>query len=193
MARPSLRFLSLTLFILYSADITKSTVPTNFIEASCSATRHPELCVKSLSIHANAIQKNPYILTQTALTVSLALAESTKANMLKLTSIKGLKAPEYGALKDCLDQIDDSVDRLSQSIREIEKLSEAQGEDFMWHKSNVQTWSSSALTDIKTCEEGFSGQTLDGKIKASVQGQVTNVEQLISNALALIKQCEAKH
>ncbi|GFZ15213.1 hypothetical protein Acr_24g0014030 [Actinidia rufa] len=42
--------------------------------------------------------------------------------MLKLANTKGLKPTEYGALKDCLDQIEDSVNWLIQSAREIEQL-----------------------------------------------------------------------
>ncbi|KAI8540298.1 hypothetical protein RHMOL_Rhmol09G0251900 [Rhododendron molle] len=115
-----------------------------------------------------------------------------EANMLKLTNMKGLKPMEYGALKDCLDQVADTVVRLSRSAREIEELGQAQGGDFSWHKSNVETWTNEALNQVRACAGGFLGQTLDGKIKDSVQAQTTKVRGLISMVLELVRQFEGK-
>ena len=50
--------------------------------------------------------------------------------MLKLTKLRGLKAKTYAALKDCFDEMDDTVDRLSQLVQELEKLRRARGDDF---------------------------------------------------------------
>ncbi|KAH7841537.1 hypothetical protein Vadar_031263 [Vaccinium darrowii] len=167
--------------------------PMNFIEASCSATTYPQVCIRSLSKYATAIQESPLQLTQTALTVTLALVESTKANMLKLTDIKGLKPMEYGALKDCLDQVEDSMDRLSQSVRELEKLGQAQDEeDISWHLRNVEAWTNTAQNQVRTCAGEFSSRALDGKIKDSVQAQTSKVGHLISIALELVQLFEVK-
>ncbi|KAA8533842.1 hypothetical protein F0562_031359 [Nyssa sinensis] len=181
-------------FFFYIAGTAESTVtPNNFIKASCSATTYPALCVQSLSIYATAIQKSPRQLAQTALSVSLTRAESTKTFVTKLTKFKGLKAREYQAIKDCLEEMNDTVDRLSQSVRELKNLGKARGPDFLWHMSNVQTWVSAALTDGNTCMEGFAGRKLDGRIKSSIRARVTNVAQVTSNALALVNQFAAKY
>ena len=103
-----------------------------------------------------------------------------------------IKSTEYGALKDCLDQIEDSVNRLNQSAREIEQLGQAQGDEFSWHASNVVTWISAALAKLDTCGKGFSDRALDGKIKASVHQEVIHVWQIIRNALELFQHFAAQ-
>lgn len=112
--------------------------------------------------------------------------------MAKLTKFKGLKAREYGAIKDCLEEIGDSADWIQKSIQELNAASKSKGKDFLWHMSNVETWVSAALTDQNTCLDGFSGRALDGRIKNSVRARVTNVAQVTSNALALVNQFAAK-
>ncbi|XP_059666978.1 21 kDa protein-like [Cornus florida] len=173
------------------ASSTAAASSLNFIKASCSATRYPALCVKSLSNYASAIQKSPRQLAQTALNVSLTRAESTRKFVTKLTKFKGLKSREYAAIRDCLEEIGDSVDRLSKSIGELKHMGKAHGPDFLWHMSNVETWVSAALTDESTCMDGFAGRALDGRIKTSIRAWVTHVAQVTSNALALVNQLAA--
>ena len=107
--------------------------------------------------------------------------------------MKGLKSREYEAVKDCLEEMGDTVDRLSKSIHELKHIGQAKGQDFLWHMSNVETWVSAALTDENTCLDGFSGKALDGKVKASIKAQVVNVAQVTSNALALVNSYASKH
>ncbi|XP_027332516.1 21 kDa protein-like [Abrus precatorius] len=186
--------LFLLLSVLYIAGIAKLTIasPSNFIKSSCSTTQYPALCVESLSVYATTIQQDPHQLVQTALSVSLNRTESTKAFVTKCNKFRGLKPREYAALHDCAEEISDSVDRLSRSLKEL-KLCNVKGEDFNWHISNVETWVSSALTDESTCSDGFAGNALNGKIKASIRAKMVNVAQVTSNALALINQYAAKH
>ncbi|CAL5343881.1 hypothetical protein CsSME_00029024 [Camellia sinensis var. sinensis] len=193
MARTNLPLLPLILSLLYIAGKAESAASTNFIEVSCKATQYPAVCVQSLSAYASAIQQSPRQLAQTALSLSQARAESMKAFVKKLTKFKGLKAREYAAIKDCLDEIGDSVDRISQSVQELKAMGKGKGKDFLWHMSNVETWVSAALTDENTCLDGFSGRALEGRIKTSVRARVTNVAQVTSNALALVNQLAAKY
>ncbi|CAL5424087.1 unnamed protein product [Camellia sinensis] len=125
---------------------------------------------------------------RTALSTSLATTGSVKANMLMLKNLKGLKATDYKVLKDCLGHVEESVDKLSQSVRELKFLGQVQGDKFFPHQSHVQTWTSTALTELNDCEEGLSGKDLGGKIKDSIRGQITNAKKQISNALATINQ-----
>lgn len=182
--------LFLLLCVLYVANA--AAIPSNFIKSSCSTTQYPALCVESLSVYANTIQQDPHQLVQTALSLSLNRSDSTKAFVTKCNKFRGLKPREYAALHDCAEEISDSVDRLSKSLKEL-KLCKVKGEDFNWHISNVETWVSSALTDESTCSDGFAGKALNGKIKASIRGRMVNVAQVTSNALALINQYAAKH
>lgn len=109
-----------------------------------------------------------------------------------MKKFRGLKKREYEAIKDCIEEMSDSVDRLSKSVQELKYMGQAKGQDFLWHVSNVETWVSAALTDENTCVDGFAGRALDGKIKASISARVTNVAQVTSNALSLVNQFASK-
>ncbi|XP_008234382.1 PREDICTED: 21 kDa protein [Prunus mume] len=194
MARASVFFLLLPIFYFVgTANSTATTSDTNFIKSSCSATTYPQVCIQSLSSYATSIQQSPRQLAQAALSVSLTRAQKAKTFVTKLAKFKGLKAREYGALKDCLEEMGDTVDRLSKSVQELKNMGKSKGQDFVWHMSNVETWVSAALTDDNTCLDGFSGKALDGKIKASIRAQVLNVAQCTSNALALCNRFASKH
>ncbi|GFY83274.1 pectin methylesterase inhibitor 1 [Actinidia rufa] len=191
MARANLPWLPL--FLAISLLYISGAAANKFIEASCKATTYPSVCIESLSAYASAIQQSPRQLTQTALTVSLTRAMSVKTFVAKLVKVKGLKAREYQAIKDCFDEMSDSVERIQKSVRELKHIGKAKGKDFLWHMSNVETWVSAALTDENTCLDGFSGKDMDGRIKNSIRARVTNVAQVTSNALALINQFAAKY
>lgn len=168
------------------------------IEAACRATRYPVLCVQYLSNYTNGTVQSPEQLAQIALSVSLYRAVQTRAYMLKVA--KELEAASkmaeyYKAVKDCLAQISDSVNQLSQSIRELRRLScepEPAGDDFFWHISNVETWVSAALTDASFCLDELPGGN-NGKLKATIKEKVLNVAQATSNALALFHRYAAKY
>ncbi|MED6150615.1 hypothetical protein PIB30_074067 [Stylosanthes scabra] len=175
--------------VTFTGNNYASASPSNFIKSCCSTTRFPNVCVESLSVYANTIQQDPHELAQTALSLSLNKSESTRAFVSNCNKLRGLKPREYAALKDCAEEISDSCDRLSKSLKEL-KLCKVKGEDFRWHISNVETWVSSALTDDSTCGDGFSG---NGKMKDSIRGRMVNLAQVTSNALSLITQYASKY
>ncbi|KAK3188796.1 hypothetical protein Dsin_028357 [Dipteronia sinensis] len=78
-------------------------------------------------------------------------------------------------IKDSLDEVNDTVDRLSKSVQELKESGQSKGPDFEWHMSNVETWVSAALTDENTCSDGFAGTAFDGKVMASVRAQIVSV------------------
>ncbi|KAM7491738.1 hypothetical protein LguiA_034659 [Lonicera macranthoides] len=188
-----LPILPLFLLLLHLSTAAPPSPATDFIKSSCKATTYPALCVQSLTVYASTIQRSRRQLAQTALSVSLAKAQSAKAFVAQLAKTKGLKPREYAALKDCIEEMGDTADRLSKSVRELKNTGRASGPDFIWHMSNVETWVSAALTDDNTCLDGFSGRVLNGKIKDSVRGRVTNLVQVTSNALALVNSLAEKH
>ncbi|XP_054815525.1 21 kDa protein-like [Prosopis cineraria] len=187
MAKPSvLSLLSLIAVISVSAAAAASASSTsNFIKTSCSTTTYPPLCLKSLSDYATTIQQDPYKLVQTALSFSLNKTVETRAFVSKLRSVSGLKPRDLTALRDCTEEMADSVDRLGRSLKEL-KLCKPKSEDFTRHMSNVETWVSSALTDESACRYGFAGKALNGRIKASIRARMVNVAHVTSNALFLI-------
>ncbi|KAF9668240.1 hypothetical protein SADUNF_Sadunf15G0108500 [Salix dunnii] len=79
--------------------------------------------------------------------VSLANGQSTKTLASKLTKLRGLKPRVKASVKDCL-QIDDTVNRLRNSITELKNIGEAKGrQDSQFLISNLQTWAIKARID----------------------------------------------
>ncbi|XP_050228476.1 21 kDa protein-like [Mercurialis annua] len=188
----------LYLLVFFSAlflagKVSSTSSPIEFIKVSCQATRYPDLCVQCLSGYASAIQQNDQHLALTALSVSLARARSATEYVKKLSKVRGIKPREYQAVKDCIENMGDSVDRLSQSIKELGRMGRAVGRDFMWRMSNVQTWVSAALTDENTCVDGFAGRRMDGNVKAAIKRKITDVARVTSNALALVNRFASKN
>ncbi|XVF13309.1 hypothetical protein REPUB_Repub08aG0197600 [Reevesia pubescens] len=199
MARLSL-FMLVFSFAFYMAGMaasastsTSNSSPTDYIVTSCKATRYPALCVECLSGYASAIGQNKQHLAQTALSVGLSRAQSAAAFVAKMTQMRGIKPRERQAVKDCIENMGDTVDRLSQSVKELGHMGRAVGQDFMLHMSNVQTWVSAALTDENTCLDGFAGSVMDGNIKIAIRRRVVHVAQVTSNALALVNRFAARH
>lgn len=93
-------------------------------------------------------------------------------------------------MKDCIEELSDSVDELRNSIGEMSQL---RGSNFNQVINDIQTWVSAALTDENTCTDGFAGKTMNGKLKIAVNGRIVNVAQLTSNALALINKYALLH
>lgn len=186
-------FFVLNMSGMAESAITKNSNPMDFIKASCKATRYPALCVRCLSGYASAIKQNDRQLAQTALSVSLTKVRSAATFVAKMSKARGLKAREYQAVKDCIENLGDTVDRLNQSIPELRRLGPAGGQDFRWHMSNVQTWVSAALTNENTCLDGFAGRVMVGNVKAAIQSRVRSVAQVTSNALALVNRLGSKH
>ncbi|CAL9247312.1 unnamed protein product [Arabidopsis halleri] len=196
-------FYTLFLFLLFTTMLTASSAPVatgtskraiNFIEASCKATTYPTVCVNALSGYANSIQTSPRRLAETALNVTVTQAQSTKVFVWRLGRFKTLKKREIQAIKDCIEEINDAVDRLTKSIYEVKMCGSAKGRDQFWfHMSNAQTWTSAALTNANTCSDGFAGRVMDGRIKNSVGARILNLGRGTSNALALINAFAKKY
>ncbi|KAK4751758.1 hypothetical protein SAY87_020556 [Trapa incisa] len=160
---------------------------TSFIQLSCKSTRYPSLCVECLSSYAGVIRENDQALARVSLSVTLSRARQAVAFVGGLSHGQGISHREFRAIRDCVANLGGSVDRLVQSIDEMDKMAKsAPGDDFDWHVSNVQTWISGALTSENTCLDGFAGRAMDGNIKTSVSAKVLDLTRVTSNALALM-------
>lgn len=161
---------------------------TGFIEASCKSTRYPSLCVQCLSSYASVIRENEQALARVALSVTLSRARHAVAFVGGMSRSPGISPREFRAVRDCVANLGGSVDRLVQSIGEVDQMAKAApgDEDFNWHVSNVQTWVSGALTSENTCLDGFASRAVDGNIKTMVSSKVLDLTHVTSNALALM-------
>ncbi|CAN1180519.1 Pectinesterase inhibitor 11 [Linum perenne] len=178
-----------TLLAAAAAATATAAIPTaaDFIKTSCAATSYPTLCIHTLTPYAPTIRTSTRRLAVTALSVSLSTAKSTKSYVSKL---QPSKPREAAAVKDCAEEIEDTVDRLTKSIKEL-KGGGGAAESFEWHLSNIETWVSAALTDESTCVDGFGDEStcvdgFSGEVREVVRGKVERVVHLTSNGLALV-------
>lgn len=189
--------LSLTLVQAEHPIVRRRSRARAFIELQCQKTLYPDLCTRSLSYYVNNFTTtlSQQKLSQFALRVSLARAESTQAYVTEVAKgLKKTKGKDVIAVKECLDQINDGVAQLSNCIKETSNIKEnGESSDFPWHASNVQTWMSAALTDASFCIDGFSGRALGGKTKAMIKAKVLNLQQVTSNALSLFNRFAARY
>ncbi|KAL0299396.1 UNVERIFIED_CONTAM: hypothetical protein Scaly_3010700 [Sesamum calycinum] len=163
---------------------------TEFIRTSCSTTTYPKLCYSALASHASTIQQNPMLLAHAALSVSLDTARSTSVDMVKLSRSTGMTPRQVGAMRDCIEELSDSVEQLRKSVAEMNQM---KGSNFGLIMNDIQTWVSAALTDDDTCMDGFAGKFMNGAVKTAVRGRIVNVAHMTSNALALINSFAALH
>ncbi|WOG90411.1 hypothetical protein DCAR_0209655 [Daucus carota subsp. sativus] len=165
-----------------------------FVEAQCRTTRYTDLCVRGLLPYVNSKIHTQQQLAQVALSVSLSRARFTRAYVISVAKqLQQTRTPDYAAVEDCLNQINDGVTQIAQSVKEFRQMSVDGEKQFLWHESNVQSWVSAALTDATQCIDGFSAYTIKSKVKATIKAKVLNVAQVTSNALALFNGYTARH
>ncbi|KFK26754.1 hypothetical protein AALP_AA8G289200 [Arabis alpina] len=163
-----------------------------FVKTACNSTTYPDKCYKSLSSYSSTIKSNPIKLCTTALSVNVKFAKEATSVVSKLlrSSQKTLAGrrnkmlPETLILKDCLEEMKDTIVELRQAITEMKTLHD--GDSVAEHITNVRTWVSSALTDEGTCTDGFEEVKVNKKTKKKVTKVVDELARTTSNSLALI-------
>ncbi|WOL09958.1 hypothetical protein Cni_G18712 [Canna indica] len=191
------RYITLSLVLLLAAAIcasaaaptaaTKSVPRTSaFIRSSCRATRYPQICERCLATYVPPVHRSPRGVAAAALSVSADKARSVSAYVSRMSAkAPSARSRESGAVRDCLETMRDSVDRLRRSVHEMGRMGRARSPRFAWHLSNVQTWVSAALTDESTCLDSLS-QNAGPAVRAAIRKRVEEVAQVTSNALALV-------
>ncbi|RDX93554.1 Pectinesterase inhibitor 3, partial [Mucuna pruriens] len=172
-------FLSLLLTFPTVFTSAAQSKPQDLVRSSCVHARYPRLCLRTLSNYAGPTN-TPLDLARATLRVSLA--HTRRASKFLQALSKGgttaMSKRQRSALRDCTEQISDSVEQLRRSLDELQHL---RSETFRWQMSNAQTWVSAALTDGDTCLDGFGGNA-----RPDVKSRVTDVARVTSNALYMI-------
>ncbi|XP_058732820.1 pectinesterase inhibitor 9-like [Vicia villosa] len=186
--------ISLVIFLslLFESSLAKHNSQTiTYIKSSCNGTLYPNLCIRCLNKFSHSTINGPQHLAQLALSVSLSKALQTRAYLLNVA--KELKTIDHNnkrmhlTVQDCVNQISDSVDQLTQAIKELKRFNQFNtiiNDKVLWHISNVETWVSTALTDASSCVESFSGHRISKRV-ATIKVRAKNVAEVTSNALAL--------
>ncbi|KAK9058964.1 hypothetical protein SSX86_021582 [Deinandra increscens subsp. villosa] len=192
----SLLVLSLTILGTLLGTIESRSRARTYLEATCKSTLYSDLCVATLLPYANKHElPSPQKIAQISLTTCLAKARFTKAyvDMVAKQLNKTGNPGEYQALEECLSQINNGVNQITQSVKELQKMGKDGEELFVWHESNMQSWISAALTDTTTCMDGVLGDEIGSRTKSMIKARFLNVKQLASNSLALLNRFTARH
>ncbi|KAG7980705.1 hypothetical protein I3843_05G196600 [Carya illinoinensis] len=92
----------------------------NYIKTSCNSTTYPALCYKSLSPYAFKIKENPHHLCKTALSRTLKAARNASSTVKRLSrQMAGLTRLEAAVIKDCIVNMENSLDELKQYIKSV--------------------------------------------------------------------------
>ncbi|XP_077239954.1 plant invertase/pectin methylesterase inhibitor superfamily protein [Tasmannia lanceolata] len=183
---PTNPFFLLTIF-LSLLSLSSETQPatgrkpdSDLIRLSCVHARYPNLCINSLSAYAGSAQ-TPNGLAQAAVSVSLSRAQNVTIFLSRFLNAETVSKRERSTLRDCVEQLSDSIDELRKTLSELRHLRSG---TFRWQMSNAETWVSAALTNDDTCADGF--KSVNGSAKMAVRRKISNVARVTSNALYLV-------
>ncbi|KAB5525362.1 hypothetical protein DKX38_023111 [Salix brachista] len=156
---------------------------TNYLKKACNSTLYPQICFESLSSYTSTIKTNGLKLCTKALTVTLKAASNTSRLVKSLSKEGNLSKAEAGIIKDCIDEMGDSIDMLKQSLK---ALGSVNGSEIEFLISNIKTWMSAAMTDETTCTDGIDERKISDEVMRKIRKTIVNISMLTSNALALI-------
>nr|XP_043620290.1 pectinesterase inhibitor 9-like [Erigeron canadensis] len=197
--------ISLTIFAFSITTVESRSRARMYLELQCRSALYPDLCVETLLPYVSRSGlPSPQMLSQISLATCLSKARYTKTylNMIAkklLVNETGSSVDEsseynYQAIEECLRQINDGVNQITHSFKELQQIGKDGDEKFVWHESNVQTWVSAALTDATTCIDGLLG---DGMISRRdimmIKARFLNVKQLASNSLAMFSRFTTRY
>ncbi|CAA3024306.1 21 kDa -like [Olea europaea subsp. europaea] len=175
--------LTILLFISLAQSASPLKASKTFITKSCTNATYPPLCVKTLIPYAPKVGTKPLKLCNAALTEAILAASNASAAVSKIAKQNGLARYEAKAIKDCIEDMKDTVYELKLTLNAIGHLNDPDKE-LQW--DNAKTWASAAITDIESCMDGFSGRKVNPIVKKKIRSSITGVQKLTSNALSLV-------
>ncbi|KAL7593554.1 pectinesterase inhibitor 9 [Lactuca sativa] len=198
MPQTFLSFLVISLTIFQLSTIVESRSRARmYVELQCRSAIYPQLCAQTLLPYvAKTGLLSPQLLAQISLASCLSKARYTKIylNMVAKKLNETKNSANYLAIDDCVHQINDGVNQITQSYKELEQMGKDGDEKFMWHESNVLSWISAALTDATTCIEEMLGDgIISRREQAMIRARFLNVKQLASNSLAMFNRFTVRY
>lgn len=142
------------------------------ITSWCSQTPHPQSCEHFLGTSLNndpIKEKQDFV--KILLKVTLERAQHAGSHTLTLGP-KYRNEHEKAAWADCLELYDNTILNINKTVDPNKKCSQV----------DVQTWLSTALTDLETCKAGFEELGVSDYVWPLMNN---NVSSLISNTLAM--------
>lgn len=167
-------FLTLLLSVLSLISFASSThVSNKDIKGWCRNTPYPKLCQNHFKSHSSFFPQKKSDFRNMAIKATLEEALSAQSHNKWLGS-KCRNEKEKAAWADCLQLYQNTINQLNHTIDPKSKCSDV----------DAQTWLSTALTNLETCNSGFR----ELGVSDFVLPQMTNnVSRLICNTLAINK------
>ncbi|KAK1317169.1 hypothetical protein QJS10_CPA05g00395 [Acorus calamus] len=181
MARPSTTIhIAVSLLLIATVMVSATNATDDNVREACKATRHPALCVRTLSPFSRAAGSSPHRWARAAVSVALAETERVRLDLSRevRTRIRAGSPRARGALADCAECFGDAVGELWSSLMTLRAVT------FGPQMGDVETWVSAALTDVFTCVDGL--KEVRWVAAGTVEGKAVNVTCLAGNALALV-------
>ncbi|KAK4780368.1 hypothetical protein SAY87_016474 [Trapa incisa] len=159
------------------------------IRSACSSTLYPDLCFSAVAASTEAsgrISTNKDVI-EASLNLTITAVQHNFFAVEKLIAARGgsLTKREKTALHDCLETIDETLDELHAAVEDLHLYPKKKS--LKQHADDLKTIMSSAITNQETCLDGFSHESADKKIRATLLAGQVHVEKMCSNGLAMIK------
>ncbi|XP_031119062.1 pectinesterase-like [Ipomoea triloba] len=158
------------------------------VKSSCTATLYPELCYSAIANVSGASDKvrSQKDVIEMSLNITTTAVEQNYFVIEKLLKTrKGLTEREKTALHDCLEMIDETLDELHETEKDLEAYPNKK--TLKQHADDLKTLVSAAITNQETCLDGFSHGDADKHVRQILLKGQAHVEKMCSNALAMIK------
>ena len=176
MAKPLLLLVLSLIFLSFLSPTLSSTI-SNDIDWWCNKTPHPKICKHYYMTHNPKVKNStPKVKSEFKKSiVQIALEESLKAKTLnKWLGLKCRNSEEKAAWNDCMQLYEQTITLLNQTLDSTTKCT----------NYDMQTWLSTALTNLETCKAGFVELNVSNNVLPLMSN---NVSDLISNFLAINK------
>ncbi|XP_059441754.1 pectinesterase 2-like [Corylus avellana] len=143
------------------------------IQGWCSQTPHPQPCQHFIMMKNHSNHHNSFAVFQ-QMTKQIALDQALKTQRQTIwLRPNSQNIREKAAWADCIHLFGNTIHRLKQTI----------GNHGQHTDEDVQTWLSSALTNLDTCQTGFT----ELGVSSNILPLLSNVSKLVTNALATNK------
>ncbi|XP_017696868.2 pectinesterase-like [Phoenix dactylifera] len=141
----------------------------------CNRTPYPNSCTHSMGHLAHASHVEESHIHHMSIQVALDHAVQARARAIGL-GLMNLDKHEQSAWSDCIELYEATVQQLDLTLR-LNPLNPSS-------HSDERSWLSAALTNLDTCRTSFSEVNVS---VSTIEPLLTNVSELISNSLAIIR------
>lgn len=193
MARGFLRLLCLLICAAYgnvavAVSQEKPEAGGSSIDALCKNTVDDQYCLDLLkplvipSTNFSSIKWNRAVLSK-----AMSKARTARVFMTRLAGVPNLDFKHHSALKDCLDDLDRSVENVQQAAREYVQVYNYYGtQDFNLHKSYVKSLMDTAALDQGHCCASLDLYKIDIMVEARQHAEQAYKANKIAEKIVLI-------